>query len=334
MNKIVQFEEIGGPEVLRFTEQDTPPPAADEVQIAVKAAGLNRAELLFVAQQYLVDPVLPSPLGFEGAGEVLAVGTDVTRFQPGDRVAITPAFKQNAYGALGTVVNMPETALEHIPDGVSYRDAAAFWMAFGTAYGLLVLKGGLTKDGGQTVVINAASSSVGTAAFQIIREHGGTSIALTRDAGKVIGLKEAGADHVIVTSNEDIVQRILELTNGRGFDIALDAIAGQAGESLADASAFEATLVVYGFLSGAPSATPFYPMVTKGLTVKGFHLSWHLLDWPERRKVAVEHLNAGLVAGAYKPLIDRVFAFDDVQDAYRHMASNTQLGKIVVEMDP
>ena len=332
MNKIVKFEEIGGPEVLQFVDQATPEPASNEVQIAMKAAGLNRAELLFMGQQYMVDPVLPSVLGFEGAGEVLATGSVASRFKAGDRVAITPAFKQNDYGVLGTVVNMPETALEPIPDGVSYNDAAAFWMAFGTAYGLLVLRGGLIMNGGQTVVINAASSSVGTAAFQIIREHGGISIALTRDAGKVSGLKEAGANHVIVTSGEDMVERILDLTDGRGFDIALDAIAGEAGETLANAGAFEAKLIVYGLLSGAPSITPFYPMVTKGLEVKGFHLSWHLLDLPERRKAAVDHLNRGLETGAYRPLIDRVFTFSDVQDAYRHMASNTQLGKIVVEI--
>lgn len=333
MNKVLQFEQIGGPEVLKFVDQETPEPAPNEIQITMKAAGLNRAELLFMGQQYLVDPILPSGLGFEGAGKVIAVGSEISRFKVGDRVAITPAFQQNYYGALGSIVNMPETALEPIPDNVSYIDAAAFWMAFGTAYGLLVLKGGLTENGGQTVVVNAASSSVGTAAFQIIQEHGGTSIALTRDQKKVPGLKEAGADHVIVTSEEDIVERILDLTDGRGFDIALDAIAGEAGETLANACAVEATMVVYGLLSGAPSTSPFYPMVTKGLEIKGFHLSWHLLDWPDRRSTAVTHLNRGLANGSYKPLINRVFAFDDVQDAYRYMASNDQIGKIVVEID-
>ena len=115
----------------------------------MKAAGLNRAELLFLAGQYLVDPSLPSVLGFEGAGEVLAVGDRVSRFKAGDRVAITPAFKQDRYGALGAMVNMPEAALlEPIVGDVSYSEAAAFWMAFGTAYGLLVQSGGLTKGAG------------------------------------------------------------------------------------------------------------------------------------------------------------------------------------------
>ena len=334
MNLIAQFSELGDPRVLSLVEQATKAPADGEVQIIMKAAGLNRAELLFMAGQYLLDPVLPSPLGFEGAGEVVATGPGAGRFRPGDRVAITPAFKQDAYGVLGTTINITEAALEPIPDGVSYRDAAAFWMAFGTAYGLLVLRGRLEKSAGQTVVLNAASSSVGTACFQIIAAHGGTSIALTRSQTKVAGLKEAGADHVIVTQEMDVVARIMEITEGKGYDIALDAVAGAEGETLAQAAGFEARIVIYGLLSGTPSVTPFYPMVHKGASVTGFHLSWHLLDWPERRRIAVEHLNHGLLSGAYRPLIDRSFPFERVADAYRHLASNTQLGKIIVEFAP
>ena len=333
MDRIAQFSELGDPDVLEIIETPAAHPAAGEVQIAMKAAGLNRAELLFLAGQYLVDPVLPSPLGFEGAGEVIAMGTGTGRFKPGDRVAITPAFKQDAYGVLGTRINIPETALEPIPDGVSYQDAAAFWMAFGTAYGLLVLRGGLKAGAGQAVVLNAASSSVGTVAFQIIAAHDGTSIALTRTQDKVAGLKQAGADHVIVTDETDTVARIMDITKGQGFDIGLDAVAGPDGETLANAAGFEARIVVYGLLSGTPSLTPFYPMVNKGVSVSGFHLSWHMLDWPERRRIAVDHLNEGLASGVYRPLIDRSFAFDALQDAYRHLASNTQLGKIIVEFD-
>ena len=332
MARIVEFTALGGPEVLRIVKRDPTLPGPGEVQIAVKAAGLNQAELLFVAGRYLVDPELPSVLGFEGAGEVLAVGEGVTRVAPGDRVAITPAFKQNGYGVLGEVINIPEAALELLPDGVGWRDAAAFWMAFGTAYGLIVQTGGLTENAGQIVVLNAASSSVGTAAFQIIRAHGGVSIAVTRTSEKVDGLKAAGADHVIVTEDEDLVARIMEITDGRGFDIALDAVQGEAGETLANAAGFEATMVAYGLLSGAPSATPFYPMVAKGLRVTGFHLAWSMLDHPDRRAVAVEHLHAKLAEGTYKPVIDKVFPFEDVQDAYRRMASNAHLGKIVVEV--
>jgi NADPH2:quinone reductase len=333
MPKTVQFDTLGGPDVLHFVDKTVPPPQEGEVQIAVKAAGLNRAELLFIAGQYLIEPVLPSGAGVEGAGEIVAVGPEVKEFSVGDRVAITPGFDQLKYLTLGEIVNMTTSALEPVPEAVSYIDAAGFWMAFGTAYGLLVQKGGLTKGTGQAVVVNAASSSVGTAALQIIKAHGGKSIAITRTDNKVAALKEAGADHVIVTENEDVVARIMQITGGRGFDIACDAVMGTGATTLAAAAGTDATLVAYGLLSGEVPALPFEAMIRRGLTVTGFHLVWQLLDHPARRAAAVAHLSGGLARGDYRPVIDKVFPFDQVADAYRHMASNAQLGKILVEMN-
>ncbi|ABD55539.1 zinc-dependent alcohol dehydrogenase family protein [Jannaschia sp. CCS1] len=323
MNKTVQFETLGGPEVLTFVDAPAPSPKAGEVQIAVKAAGLNRAELLFIAGQYLIDPVLPSGAGVEGAGDIIAIGPEVDRFAVGDRVAITPGFNQLDYVVLGETVNMSAAALEPIADDMSYVEAAAFWMAFGTAYGLLVQQGGLRQGAGQYVVMNAASSSVGTAAFQIIKAHGGVSIATTRTHDKVAALKAAGADHVIVTEAENVVARVMEITQGHGFDIACDAVMGADGATLANAAAVGATFVIYGLLSGEISPMPFGPMLSHGLNVVGFHLVWLLLDVPERRNAAVDHLTAGLARGDYAPVIDKVFPFDQVADAYRHMASNT-----------
>jgi NADPH:quinone reductase-like Zn-dependent oxidoreductase len=331
MSKIVQFSALGGPEVLQFIEVAAAPPGPGEVQIAMKAAGLNRAELLFMAGTYLLPPILPSRLGFEGAAEVVTVGVGVGGFAPGDRVAITPGFKQDAYGVLGEVINIPASALEPIPDTVSYRDAAAFWMAFGTAYGVLVQCGRLKAGAGQTVLINAASSSVGVAAIQIARAHGATVIATTRGPGKVAALKKAGADHVIVTNTDDVAGRVREITNGHGFDIAADAVVGEGLAKIAEASARDATLVVYGLLSRDVGALPFGPMVVSGLKLTGFHLAWSLLDVPERRRAAVQHLNEGLLSGAYRPAIDRAFAFADLREAYAHMAANEHVGKIIVE---
>ena len=331
MARQVQFSALGGPEVLEFIDAETPPPGPSEVQIAMKAAGLNRAELLFIAGAYLLPPVMPSRLGFEGAGEIVAAGSDVTSFKPGDRVAITPAFKQDAYGVLGELINIPVSALEPIPDGVSYRGAAAFWMAFGTAYGLLVQCGGLKAGAGQTVLLNAASSSVGTAAFQIARAHGATVIALTRTDAKIAALKAAGADHVVVTSAEDVAARVREITGGKGFDIGCDAVIGDGLGQLAEAAARDATIVVYGLLSGALGPIPFGPMVTQGVKLAGFHLAWSMLDIPERRKAAVSHLVEGLVSGAYRPVIDRAFPFERIREAYAYLAANEQVGKIIVE---
>lgn len=127
MDTIEQFYDIGGPDALHLIETETPPP---------------------------------------GAGEAHAFGADVGRFSPGYRVANAPAFKQSAKGVLSARVKMPETALESIQDVISHRTAAAFWMSFGAAYGLLALRVGLTKGAAQAVAPNAPSLNVGTDAFE------------------------------------------------------------------------------------------------------------------------------------------------------------------------
>lgn len=334
MSRHYQFDQFGGPEVLQLINEPVQPPAPGEVQVEMKAAGLNRAELLFLAGQYLVDAKIPNArMGMEGAGIVVAVGPNVSNISIGDRVCITPALDPVSYGVLGEVINAPAHAIEAIPDGVSFETAAAFWMSFGTAYGMAHLFGGLHEQGGQHVVITAASSSVGTAALQVVRQHQGISIATTRTAEKRDRLLAAGADHVIVTEGENLVDRVLEITDGKGFDIACDAVNGPMLQTLATCAAKEATIVEMGLLSGALPELPFTEMIQKGLIITAFHLSWQMLHIPDRRKSASEYLRKHLASGAFQPLIDRAFRFSDVREAYSYLAQNQQLGKVIVNFD-
>lgn len=332
MPRIVEFNALGGPEELKFVERDIPSPAENEIQLQMKAFGLNRAELLFIADQYLTSPILPSKIGVEGSGEIIAIGAGVEGYKIGDRVSVTPAIQWDKYGVIAEVANVPVYSIEPIPDDVSYTDAAAFWMSYGTAYGMMVQNGGLRRNAGQFVVITGASSSVGTAAFQIANAYGATSIATTRTSSKVKQLKEVGADHVIVMEDEDFVERIMEITGGKGFDIGCDSVLGPMVAPMAEAAAHEATIVQMGLQSGEVPELPFYQMLAKGLTLTGFHLSWRMMEHPDRREVAVEHLIAGLKDGSYKPIIDKVFELNDVVEAYQYMASNQQLGKIVIKI--
>lgn len=334
MTRTYVFDDLGGPEVLRLVNEQIAEPGRGEVQVEMKAAGLNRAELLFLQGQYLVQPNLPNAsVGMEGAGIVRAVGDNVEGVSVGDRVAVTPALAPETYGVLGEIINAPAIAIEPIPENVSFRDAAAFWMAFGTAYGMTHISGGLREGAGQSVVITAASSSVGTAAFQVVRRHGGVSIATTRMPAKKERLLEAGADHVIVTEDEDLVDRIMEITDGKGFDLACDPVCGPMLAPLAAAAGREARIVEMGFLSGETPELPFFEMIGKGLVITAFHLSWQMLHVPERRAIAAAHLNQNLSDGSYTPKIDMTFSFDRVADAYAYLAGNEQVGKIIVEFD-
>jgi NADPH2:quinone reductase len=329
--RVFEFSQTGGPEQLALVERDVPPPGPKEVQVDIRATGLNRAELMLLAGQYLVDPVLPSKIGMEGAGVITAFGSDVSGWGIGFEVCITPNLEPDKYGVLGEKVNVPEACLQPKPANVSFKEAAAFWMAYPTAYGGLVNAGGLREGGGQVVLISAASSSVGIAAIQIASAHGATCIATTRTRAKAEWVRSVGAHHVIVTDEENLAERVHEITNGKGFDIAFDPVAGPMVEALGAAAAPGATIVEYGILSGEVPTLPLFPMLFKGFSITAFHVVFHLFAKPELFDVACQHLLPRWKNGQYKPLIDETFAFDDAVKAYEHLASNAQFGKVVIE---
>ena len=331
MPKIVRFTEVGGPEKLSLVDEPSPAPGSGEVLVNMKTAGLNRAEWLYLRGQYVLETVLPSRIGVEGAGIVEAVGADVDGIEVGDEVSITPNMSPAQYGVLGETALVPAAAIVPKPANLSWEQAAAVWMAYPTAYGGLVEVGGLREGAGQHVVISAASSGVGLPAIQIAKAHGANVIATSRSRTKADAIMAAGADHLIATGEEDFAARVQEITNGKGFDIAFDPIAGPFLETLAAGAANEATIVEYGALSLSETPYPLYAAIGKGLRVCGFHLVYNLLAHGDRTERALAHLGAKLGDGSYAPVIDRVFPLDQVQDAYRQMESGNQIGKIIVQ---
>ncbi len=330
MSKIVRFNSVGGPDVLEIIDEDLGSPKKSEVLVDIKAAGLNRAEYLYMQGLYLVEPKLPSRIGVEGSGVIEAIGPGVTGFQVGQEVSITPNMSPAEYGVIGEKAIIPVQALAPKSPDVSFEEAAAIWMAFPTAYGGLVEVGGLKHGAAQYVVISAASSSVGIPAIQIAKAHGATVIATSRDFSKKDSLVNAGADYVIGTSQEDFASRVMEITDGHGFDIAFDPVGGPFLEILANGAAVEATIVVYGALAMSDTAFPLFPAIGKGLHVCGFHLVYNLFDHPDRTERAMAHLGENLANGTYKPIIDKVFSLNEVSEAYEHMAAGKQIGKIIV----
>ena len=207
--KIVRFHRTGGPEVLQLDELPLPAPAAGEVRLGVKAIGLNRAEVMFRMGRYLVEPILPSKLGYEASGIVEAVGPGVDQTWIGKTVSTVPVFAANAYGVYGEVAIVPVHALAVYPGKLSYEEGTSIWMQYITAYGALVVQGRLAK--GDFVLITAASSSVGIAAIEIAKAEGAIGIATTRTSRKKAELLALGAAHVIATEEEDLVARSMRL---------------------------------------------------------------------------------------------------------------------------
>jgi len=327
MARIVRIHELGGPEVLRIEDVEVPPPGPGEIRLQVKAIGVNRAESMFRTGYYPESPDFPARLGYEAAGVVEALGPGVTGFAVGDGVSIVPPLSITRWGSYGEIANVPaEAAVKH-PAALSWVEAAAVWMQYVTAYGALIEIAGLER--GDSVLITAASSSVGLAAIQIANRVGATSIAATRTAGKAAALRDAGAAHVIVTDEEDLAGRALAITGGAGVRAVFDPVAGPSFAALAEALGQDGILVEYGALSPDPTPFPLFPALVKGLTFKGYQYKEIVRD-PARLERAKRFIVDGLADGSLKPLIDRVFPLDQIVEAHRYLESNQQIGKIVV----
>lgn len=327
MAKIVRFHETGEADVLRVEEMPASEPAAGEVRLKVAAIGINRAEVMFRQGVYLESPELPSRLGYEAAGTVDAVGPGVSGIQIGDRVSTIPSFSMTQYGVYGDSAIVPAYAVAAYPDHLSVVEGAAIWMPYMTAYGALIEYARLTAE--TTVLITAASSSVGLAAIQIAKSVGALAVATTRGAGKKQFLRDAGADHVIVTDETDMAAQAMEITDGRGVDILFDPVAGPFLETLAQAAAPGATIFEYGALSTAPTPYPLFDALGKGLTIRGYTL-FEIVKNPESMARGKQFVYDGLASGAFEPMVARTFTLDAIVEAHRYMESNRQMGKIVV----
>lgn len=330
MAKVVRFHELGGPEVLRLDDLEVGDPGAGEVRLRIQAFGLNRAEALFRAGQYLEAAKLPAKLGYEAAGIVEAVGAGVSGVGVGDAVSVVPSFSLNDYGTYAEQAIVPAHALVPTPPGLSPIEAAAVWMQYLTAYGALIDIAAL--GAGDAVIIPAASSSVGLAAIQIARMVGATAIATTRSGAKADALREAGAHHVIATDHDDLAGEVARITEGKGARVIFDPVAGPYVEALAEAAARGGILFVYGLLSMRPTPFPTMPALGKGLTMRGYTL-FEIVSDPDRFARGKAFVTDGLTSGALKPIIARTFPLAEIADAHRYMESSEQFGKIVVTVE-
>jgi NADPH:quinone reductase-like Zn-dependent oxidoreductase len=327
MARVVRFHQHGGPEVLRIEDVELPQPGPGEVQIRVKALGLNRAETLLRSGAYIETPTLPSGLGLEAAGVIKAIGEGVKDFAPGDSVSVIPPQSMIRWPAYGELATYPAGLAVKHPPSLDWQTAAAIWMQYLTAYGALVDIARLCS--GDHVVITAASSSVGLAAIQIANSLGATAIAVTRTSKKKQALLDAGAAHVVASAEEDLTARLSEIAGPEGVRVVFDPIGGPIFEPLTAAMLKGGILIEYGGLSREATPFPLSAVLAKALTLRGY-LVHEITGDPTKLEAAKVFILEGLETGALRPIIDRTFAFDQIVEAHSYLESNEQFGKIVV----
>jgi NADPH:quinone reductase-like Zn-dependent oxidoreductase len=323
----VRFHQAGGPEVLKLEQVNVPAPGPREVRLEIKAIGLNRIDSMFRSGYYSEQPIFPSMLGFEASGIIESVGAEVKDFVPGDSASVVPAFSNHQYGTYGELVLLPAYAIQKNPSNLSFDQAAALWTSYIAAYGMLVDTANLQP--GQAVLFNAASSNTGLAIAQMVNYIGGVSIAITSSASKKQAILDSGAQHIILTGEEDIAKEVLSITGGKGADVILDAVGGKNFEHLVAAAAERAQVFAYGALSFEPAVWPAVPVLLKMLSVKGYDMGDLLMDYT-KQQAAIAFVRAGVESGKLLPVVGPKFPLSDVTGAHRSLEANQHTGKIIL----
>ena len=316
--------EHGGPEVLVIRDVPDPVPGPEEVLVRVHATALNRADLLQRMGMY------PNPFpseaeipGLEFAGTVESCGPRVTMWQPGDKVMGIVSG-----GAYAEKLVLPERQAMAVPAGMDLADAAAIPEVFITAWDALVLQGGLTS--GRWAMVHAGASGVGTAAIQICRAIGARVI-VTCSAGKVQACSDLGADVVVDYGSRDFVEAAREATGGAGVDVVLDVVGGDYVERNVAALAVKGRIIQVGVMAGKPVPFNVGALLGKRATITGTVLRARPLE----EKIAVSRRFAAEMLplfgnGTLRPVVDSTYPLESIGDAHVHMASNANVGKIVV----
>ena len=327
--KAVYINEFGAVDNLALRDvPDLPAPVGNQVLIDVRAAGLNRADLLQVRGSYPppsgYSPNIP---GLEFAGEVTAVGKDVSRWQLGNRV-----FGITSGEAQAEFLLSDEWLLAKIPDRLSFTEAAAVPEAFITAHDAVFTLGDFKA--GESLLIHAVGSGVGLAALQLAKAKGAFAIGTSRTVNKLNKCRELGLDVAMPTGDGiDFAKIIKEMTGGKGVDVILDLVGAAYFQQNLDSLANKGRLILVGFTSGSKTEFDLSIALQKRLKIIGTVLRARSIG---ERSEAIAKFTDEVVplleSAEIRPNLDRVFAFEHVREAYRYLESNESFGKVVIEL--
>ena len=322
--RAVVLRSHGGPDVLQFEDVASPVIGEQDILVTVAATALNRADLLqrmgFYPNPFPSGPEIP---GLEFAGTVAAIGDKVTAWSIGDRVmGITSG------GAYAEQLSIHERQAMAVPSQISLNDAAGIPEVFITAWDALVVQGGLTS--GRWAMVHAGASGVGTAAIQICKAIG-ARIVVTCSGGKVEACRALGADVVVDYGTQDFVAEVAAATGGVGVDVILDVIGGDYVDRNIASLAVKGHIIQVGVMAGKPVPFNVGLLLGKRASITGTVLRARPLE----EKIAISQRFASEMLPLFstrhlKPVIDSVYAFADIASAHEYMASNGNVGKIVI----
>ena len=323
--KALVCNELGPTDNLTLEERPTPAPGKGEILVDVKAAGVNFPDVLTVQGKYQFKPDLPFVPGVEVAGIVAEVGECVTSRKVGDRVISTlpiGGFSEQCISSEHGSFSMGET--------MSFEQAAGFAITYGTSY--YALKQQAKIQPGETLLVLGAAGGVGIATIQIAKAIGATVIAAASTEEKLDFACEAGADLRINYSEENLKDRVKELTGGKGVNVIYDPVGGDFSEQAFRAIAWDGRFLVIGFASGPIPAIPLNLMLLKGASLVGVFWGAWAARFPLESRNNFDELIRMIDSGQFSPLVTEVYPLDQFKEAFASISERRAKGKVILSM--
>jgi NADPH:quinone reductase len=308
---------------LELGEAPVPEPKAGEVLIRVEATAVNYADAIMVAGRYQTKPELPFSPGLETAGVVEKCGPDVVSFAPGDRVMAILA-----YGGLAEFAVAPAAETWRIPEGMSFAEAGAFLIAYISSHVAIRWQGRL--EPGETLLVLGAAGGVGLAAVEIGKAMGAHVIAAASSPERLAVAAEHGADAAIDYAREDLVERVMALTQGKGADVCFDPVGGRLFDKALSSLGWGGRILLIGFVGGVPQI-PANRLLVKHRAALGSSLRYFRWHAPEKLRASVEELLRWYGEGRLKPLVTHRLPLAQGVAALRLLTERRAFGKVVVE---
>jgi NADPH:quinone reductase-like Zn-dependent oxidoreductase len=341
--KAIVLHRTGGPKAMRYEDIETPRPGPGEVLVRVRAAGVNHVDIDIRKGASGMAGTFPHILGVDAAGEVAEIGDGVTQWKRGDRVAphfilscgVCPncvrglenmcfnfdVLGATVWGTYAEYVKVGQHHLVRLPDGLSFDDAVSSYVPFATAWEALVTTGHVAP--GETVLVNAAGSGVGSAGIQVAKLAGARVIATAGSPGKLRKARELGADATIDYKKKSVAGQVMKLTGGIGVDVALDMVGGKVLIESIEALAQGGRLVTVGAHAGEKVGVDMIEFFRKHISMHGCGRS---------TKAIASEVLALVAAGNLKPVIHRKFKLKDVAKAHEIMESRKFFGRMVLNL--
>lgn len=323
--RALRCHRLDGPEALALDRIELPQPAPGEVRVRVAAAALNFPDLLITRGEYQVKPPLPFTPGMELAGIVDAVGADVQRIRPGDRVgAVT------TWGAFAEAACVEQSRVVPLHPSIDFARGAALGLAYQTVWHGYRERARIAP--GDKVLVLGAGGGIGLAAVQLARAAGAEVIAAASSADKLAVCRAQGAQHAVDYACENLVDAVRAIAGREGVDIVVDPVGGDIGESAQRCLGWRGRYLVIGFARGAPPRLAANRMLLAEQSVLGVYVGEAFRREPGARAERAAEIAAFVLAGAFSPVVSQVHAFEDHRAAFAALGSGRLVGKVVLDM--